>query len=123
MMAIPGEMHAPGGIPKGLLRAAMRGIVPDPVLDRRWKADYTHVVNHEVNRNYAELIDYLESSGKAMDMGFLERSMLKKKLGSLKAGLQKSNCLAAWCLSDLVGLELWLETFHSSRKTGDSFSR
>ena len=37
LMSIPGEIQSRDGIPRALLRDAMRGIVPDLILNRRWK--------------------------------------------------------------------------------------
>ncbi len=39
LMSIPGEMQTHNGVPRALLRDAMRGIVPEPILQRRWRAD------------------------------------------------------------------------------------
>ena len=36
LMSIPGEVQDGGGVPRLILREAMRGIVPDPILGRRW---------------------------------------------------------------------------------------
>ena len=38
LMSIPGEMQTHNGVPRALLRDAMRGIVPDAILQRRWRA-------------------------------------------------------------------------------------
>jgi len=37
LMSIPGEIQTRNGVPRALLRDAMRGIVPDPILERRWR--------------------------------------------------------------------------------------
>jgi hypothetical protein len=39
LMSIPGETQTRNGVPRALLRDAMRGIVPDAILRRRWCAD------------------------------------------------------------------------------------
>ena len=39
LMAVPGEIQNRGGVPRALLRDAMRGIVPDAILHRRWRDD------------------------------------------------------------------------------------
>ena len=111
MMAIPGEVQADQGVPKALIRRAMRGVVPEPILGRKWKADYTHVVNEGMAGEYLELIDCLESSGRAIEWGYLEKSVLRETLSPLRERLQRTDCQAAWQLSDLLGLELWLQAF------------
>jgi asparagine synthase (glutamine-hydrolysing) len=37
LMSIPGDVQTHGGVPRALLRDAMRGIVPEPILRRRWR--------------------------------------------------------------------------------------
>ncbi len=37
LMAIPGEIQNRDGVPRMILREAMRGLVPDPILVRRWR--------------------------------------------------------------------------------------
>ena len=39
LMSIPGEIQTRDGVPRALLRDAMRGLVPDPILARRWRDD------------------------------------------------------------------------------------
>ena len=37
LMAVPGEYTSFGGVPRAILREAMRGVIPDTVVERRWK--------------------------------------------------------------------------------------
>jgi asparagine synthase (glutamine-hydrolysing) len=39
LMAVPGDIQNRGGVPRALFREAMRGIVPDAILERRWRND------------------------------------------------------------------------------------
>ncbi len=41
LMSIPGDIQTRDGVPRALLRDAMRGIVPDPILQRRWRDEHT----------------------------------------------------------------------------------
>ncbi len=43
LMSIPGEIQTRNGVPRALLRDAMRGIVPDAILQRRWRVDQAPV--------------------------------------------------------------------------------
>jgi asparagine synthetase B (glutamine-hydrolysing) len=45
IMAIPGEVVNWQGVPKGLFREAMRGVLPEAIRLRRWKADFTDFIN------------------------------------------------------------------------------
>ena len=111
MIGIPGEVHAHNGVPKALLREAMRGIVPELILRRKWKADFTHRVNEGVAYEYPKMVDCLESGRRATELGYLKRAGLKEKLASLRAGLKRPDAEAAWLLGDFVSLEMWLKRF------------
>jgi asparagine synthetase B (glutamine-hydrolysing) len=39
LLSIPGEMQTWRGVPKSLLRDAMRSVLPESIVGRRWKAD------------------------------------------------------------------------------------
>lgn len=39
LMSIPGEIQTRSGVPRALLRDAMRGVVPDAILSRRWREE------------------------------------------------------------------------------------
>ena len=41
LMSIPGDVQTRGGVPRALLRDAMRGLVPEPILRRRWPDEGT----------------------------------------------------------------------------------
>jgi asparagine synthetase B (glutamine-hydrolysing) len=114
MIGVPGEYHARLGVPKRLLREAMRGIVPAAILDRTWKADFTHLVNNGMDREFIDLLDCLESSGRAAELGYLNRSRLRETLVPLREQLLRPDCVATWQLSDVLALELWLQAFFSA---------
>ena len=111
LMAIPGEMQTHHGVPKALLREAMRGTLPEPIVQRRWKADFTSLVNEGITREYAQLIHYLESGKRAVEFGYVDWRALTQRLDALRTGLAGSTGESAWALSDLLGLEVWLEMF------------
>ena len=122
MLAIPGEVHAPEGVPKGLFRDAMREVVPAPILGRTWKADFTHLVNEGVDQEFAHVIDCLEEKALAVKMGYVHGARLREVLAPLRERLQRPDCVAAWHLTDLLGLELWLQTFFGNEQSGGSTS-
>ena len=41
LMRIPGELQTWQGVPKGLLREALRDVLPEAIAQRNWKADFT----------------------------------------------------------------------------------
>lgn len=115
LMSIPGEIQTWNGVPKGLLREAMRGILPDAIADRRWKADFSHLVNQGMEHDYPRLVDSLASESAAVKWGYLDGDATQALLQESGRPLQRHTCEAAWALSDLVGLELWLQVFFEKK--------
>ncbi len=111
LMSIPGEVLTCNGIPRGLLREAMRGILPDTIANRTWKADFTHLVNDGMERDFPNLAHHLESGSAAITQGYLVESKMRAVLTQYRGQLKNGTCEAAWTLGDMLGLELWLQTF------------
>lgn len=111
LMGIPGDMQTWNGIPKAILREAMRGVLPNPIRERRWKADFTDLVNAGMEQEYPQLVRCLQSDGMAIKLGYVKGDVLRKELARLKDRIRGPSADLAWSLSDLLGLELWLQTF------------
>jgi asparagine synthase (glutamine-hydrolysing) len=111
LIATPGEMQSPEGIPKALLREAGHRMVPEAVTGRRWKADFTTLVNQGMINDYRELVRMFQSDCMIVDRGYVSRVALEKELARAREALRGSSCEASWALRDLLGLELWLRQF------------
>ena len=72
LIATPGDMHNFEGIPKRILREALRGVLPDAIADRRTKADFTAVVNNGIAGDYEWMLDRLRRDGAAYRQGYVE---------------------------------------------------
>jgi asparagine synthase (glutamine-hydrolysing) len=93
LMAVPGEIQNRGGVPRALLRDAMRGIVPDDILRRRWHNEDGFVrvrVRDDVSRSW--------SLDAAVGLG-LVRPPFPVREETL----------------ELIGLESWSRVFFSDR--------
>ncbi len=112
LMAIPGEQQTHQGIPKVLLREGLRGVLPERIAQRRWKGDFTDVANATIRAEYPRLLQTLAAHQRVVAGGYVDGTVLKEQLERLRAGLTADNCTAAWALSDLLGLELWLDVFY-----------
>lgn len=108
LMAIPGEAMTPGGVPKGLLRAAMQGRMPESIVQRRWKSDFTHLVRDGLSRYLATVSGYLRTHTAAVDLGLVNGSALRSLLREWEAGAASPDF---WSLLQVLGLELWLQLF------------
>ncbi len=122
LMGIPGEMQTWQGVPKALLRAAMRGVLPEAIAHRTWKADFSHLVNEGMVRDFPRLADCLQADGLAVKLGYLRGDVLRGELERLRTRLGGPDCETAWSLSDLLGLELWLRVFLGGNANGHGSS-
>jgi asparagine synthase (glutamine-hydrolysing) len=113
MLAIPGQVAAQNGVPKALLRAALRGVVPQPILERRWKADFTRWVDEGFRREFDQLAQLLESDSKAVQAGYVQGDAIRQELDRSRELLCGKTNVMSKALSRLVGLELWLRAFHN----------
>ncbi|HEX9780871.1 MAG TPA: asparagine synthase-related protein [bacterium] len=120
MMAIPGEIATRHGVFKALLREALAGVLPDPIRQRRWKADFTEVVNTSVRSEYASLANALKRRGLAARRGYVHGPRLQAQLEMLSARLADPNAQPAWALADLLGLESWLGMFFDGAPAPDA---
>src|SRR5947208_318172 len=111
LMAIPGEVVNWQGRPKGLLREALTGIVPDAILARRSKADFTAVENQGLRNQHQHLAGLLSGDCLAVRAGFVDGRVLREWLPTLASIDEQQAALPGWRLTDVVGLELWLRSF------------
>jgi asparagine synthase (glutamine-hydrolysing) len=116
LMAIPGEMHAHGGVPRALLREAVRGVLPETIRARTWKADFTAFVNSGLNHDAATIVRTLHDECLGVQFGYLDRARLQPALARLRQALTGPDCVASWDLADTYSLEMWLQVFLVGRR-------
>jgi asparagine synthase (glutamine-hydrolysing) len=109
-LAIPPGMHFLKGVPKGLFREAMQGLLPPEIQYRRSKGDLTDLMNDSMKMCFDELVGVLENSTLSQQMGLVHSTNLRTELETMKTKLQ-GDSLAAWQLQGVAGLEHWLQTF------------
>jgi asparagine synthase (glutamine-hydrolysing) len=113
LMAVPGEVQNRDGVPRALIREAMRGVLPDALRARRWKADFTGVVNQGVAQDASTIVRALGPESQSVRWGFIDSARLQPELDQLLPRLSGPDSTASWDLSDLYGLEIWLQVFLS----------
>jgi asparagine synthase (glutamine-hydrolysing) len=111
LMAIPGEIQNWNGVPRGLLREAMQGVLPEPVRRRTWKGTFSSAVNRGVAQDFPKIVRALSSDSMAVRLGYLDATRLAPQVSQLSAGLLRPDCDASWSLADLFGFEVWLQVF------------
>jgi asparagine synthase (glutamine-hydrolysing) len=116
LMAIPGDIVNWRGVPKGLLRQALIGVLPDAIRNRRWKADFTALYSQGARREHADVVRLLSRDCLSARAGFVDGSVLEESLGTFATTLARD--MSGWSgrqLADLAGLELWLRHFFGNR--------
>jgi asparagine synthase (glutamine-hydrolysing) len=110
LMAVPGEIATWRGIHKALLREAMRGVVPSKIRRRSSKADFTDVVNASLILAFDQVVKCMQRDPLAVRYGFVNSSV-GSEIGRMRSRVQATDCMMTWNVSDIVGLELWLQIF------------
>jgi len=119
MMAIPGEVVNAGGVPKGLLRHALTRILPDPIRNRRWKADFTPFSIDAVLREHANIARLLTRDCLSVRSGIVDGNLIEQSVRTAtKTIAEAGDTTIGWQLTNLVGLELWLRHFFADQLGG-----
>lgn len=113
LMATPGEMISFNGVPKGILRYALRGILPEAIAQRRSKADFTDAGNEGMEQDYPRLAQQWRTGGLAARFGYINEGSLKEELARQMQGLGQHTHDAMRNLLSLLGMELWLQVFYT----------
>jgi asparagine synthase (glutamine-hydrolysing) len=108
LMAIPGDVVNWQGVPKGLMRHALTGVLPDAIRDRRWKADFTALEVEGLQQGRGDLARLLPRDCLAARTGLVDADVLQSALPTIDC---KEGALPGWHLTDLAGLEIWLRNF------------
>jgi len=112
VMGVPGAVLARDGVPKALMREALKDLVPVQILQRRSKGDFTASVNEASRRDYAPVLRLLGPDALVVQMDYVDADKLLRGLRALEGMLQGSaSCVPSWRLAGLVALELWLRRF------------
>jgi asparagine synthase (glutamine-hydrolysing) len=111
LMAIPGEIVNWQGVPKGLLRQALSGVLPDAIRDRRWKADFTALENEAMRHDAAQVLSMLGRDGLAVRNGYVDAGALDRVAPTFATLAGDAGAPPGWRLTDLAGLELWVRQF------------
>jgi asparagine synthase (glutamine-hydrolysing) len=114
LMAIPGEIVNWQGVPKGLLRHALTGVLPESIRDRRWKADFTALENDAARHDARRVLGMLHRDCLAVRTGFIDAGALNRLEAACANLTSDESALPGWRPTDLAGLELWLQQFFST---------
>ena len=112
LMSIPGEIQSYDGVPRGLMRKAMRGIVPDAIVDRRSKGEFTTLANRSIELDFPAIAEILGPTSLAVQFGYVDGPALWPLLtGWKKVIATAGTATLANRLLELCGIELLLREF------------
>jgi asparagine synthase (glutamine-hydrolysing) len=111
LMAIPGDVYALDGVPRVLLREAMRGVLPDSIRARTWKSDFSGFVNQGLQDDAAAIVQTMNAASLAVRFGYLDAERLAPEVARLMKTQPAADCINSWDLADTYGLEMWLQVF------------
>jgi asparagine synthase (glutamine-hydrolysing) len=103
MLGVPAAVTCRPGEPRRLMRRALRGLVPDPVLRRRSKGNYEGMFLRALRPCAAEL---LQNPGamQLVELGCIERQSIEGRLRKLVEGMPCNEGQ----LRQIILLEIWL---------------
>lgn len=104
VMSVPGVYKIHDGWSKALLRQAMGGVVPDPILNRRDKKGFATPARRWLDRLWPELRPMVD--GQVAD--FVDRRALEAGLWPFLAGYGQRGVEMMW---RLVSLAAWRRAF------------
>ena len=119
-MAIPAEMVNLQGWSKGLFREAMRGVLPESIRERNWKADFTFLPNEAAARDYPRFQAYLQPGCLGVKFGYLDPIGLQSEFSAHGAELTPEASAPADRVTGTAALELWLARFFGEGSTSHS---
>lgn len=111
VMAIPGAVINHEGVPKAIMREALRDALPDPIAQRRWKADFSLEIAEGLLRGWAEIEDVLRDAGGITEHGISTPERIAPHLVRWRRALAEGDPIAARRLQELLALELWFRSF------------
>jgi asparagine synthase (glutamine-hydrolysing) len=112
LMSIPGEIQSHDGVPRGLMRHAMRGIVPDTIINRNSKGEFTQLTNQSIEGDFAAISEILGPSALSVRLGYVDGPVLWKLLPQWRAAIRRANdAVLTNRVVDLCGFELLLRAY------------
>ena len=119
LMAIPGHIVTWNGVPKQLMRHALRDVLPEGIAGRTTKADFSLDANTETAQDYDKLVAGLKHGAAARYL----TPQAMRDTGRFRPEPGADTATLSWALTDLLGLELWLGEFFGDREWSDHARR
>jgi asparagine synthase (glutamine-hydrolysing) len=114
VVSMPGDVKLPGWKTKGLLRAAVRDLLPAPILTRR-KMGFPVPLGAWLRGPFSTAVDELVLGPRALARGYFNRAALTELVGEHRTG-RVSHTDALWLL---LNFEIWHRIFMDGDSPGD----
>ena len=120
LVSVPGPALVRDGVPKALLRESLGGEVPDTILRRRAKADFTAGVNRATKQDFAAVMQMLGRDPLVVQLGYVDPAKLKRGLAAANRALEHSVTNAvSRRVTSVAALEIWLRQFIGHAKASE----
>jgi asparagine synthase (glutamine-hydrolysing) len=114
VVAMPGSVKLPGWKTKALLRAAVRDLLPPPILTRR-KMGFPVPLGDWLRGPFAAVVDEFVLGQRTAARGYFDRAALQQLVAEHRAGAA-SHTDPLWLL---VNFEVWQRTFIDGEAPGE----
>lgn len=119
IMAIPGEIVLWNGVYKGLFREAMRGVLPEAIRSRNWKADFTQLeCDSAAALIAASRGGNLGPQAMAVKRGYIDPGSVSSALARTLTMSNGPSFLMFKQINELVSLEIWLHAYFAGAFPG-----
>ena len=124
LIGIPGEIQSHDGVPRGLMRHTMRGIVPNAIIDRSSKGEFTQLTNQSIEHDFAAISEILGPSALSVRLGYVDGPVLWKLLPQWREAIRRADdAVLTNRVVDLCGFELLLRAYFPGPEARASGSR
>jgi len=101
------------GIPRNLLRRAMAGVLPAAIAARRWKGDFSLLVNTGMKQEFPLVSQYVRPGMLASRLGYVKEDLALQELRRIKDLILTSgnNCEISWSIGGLLAWKSGCKSF------------
>ena len=112
LVSVPGTVLARNGVPKALFRESLGGVVPETILRRRAKADFTAGANRATKQDFAAVMRMLGPDALVVQLDYVDPGKLKKGLDAAHRALDHpATNVVSRRITGVAALEIWLRQF------------
>jgi asparagine synthase (glutamine-hydrolysing) len=113
LMSIPGAAINRDGVPKAILRDAVRNPLPHEIRARRWKAEFSHEILRGLRTDWRSIENLLLDPAGISSHGLSTRERIREQLPRWRNAISAGDVVAARRLQEVIALEQWLRAYCS----------